>query len=211
MNIINNFLTTHFLIKTKLAQIKKSASDRGYECTLTYSNVKKLLSEKTCQYTGEEMSSTNLITFERVDNTKGYIPGNVIPVLRKANHLKGDLDSVGLKSKSIRIKHRHNNALVHENNLLTQLDEKIKRREKAIAEMQAANLKDLQKKSLVENRISNLKNKIKLDLEGAELCIKIASMIDNNKNLGSKYITKYQKLENNIRQFLNKRLFSFRD
>lgn len=73
---------------TKLNLIKLNASKRGLECTLTLQDVEKLLSVKRCYYTGIRFTDKKPRTFDRVDNSKGYIPGNVVACIEQINLMK---------------------------------------------------------------------------------------------------------------------------
>lgn len=79
-------------VLSKRLQILKSAKNRGLEFNLTDANVRKLLSTKECYYTGvafnENNDPLNIRTFERVDDTKGYVQGNVVVVTLRANRIK---------------------------------------------------------------------------------------------------------------------------
>lgn len=79
-------------VLSKRLQILKSAKSRGLEFNLTDANVRKLLNTKVCYYTGvafnENDDPLNIRTFERVDDTKGYVQGNVVVVTLRANRIK---------------------------------------------------------------------------------------------------------------------------
>ena len=79
-------------VLNKRLQILKSAKNRGLEFNLTDANVRKLLNTKECYYTGvafnENNDPLNIRTFERVDDTKGYVQGNVVVVTLRANRIK---------------------------------------------------------------------------------------------------------------------------
>lgn len=79
-------------VLSKRLQILKSAKSRGLEFNLTDANVRKLLNTKVCYYTGvtfnENNDPLNIRTFERVDDTKGYVQGNVVVVTLRANRIK---------------------------------------------------------------------------------------------------------------------------
>jgi hypothetical protein len=76
----------------KYIQKSQSAGDRGIDFSLTFSEYKKLLSRKTCAYTGATMNSLrespNQRTLDRFDSSKGYISGNVYAVTVQANAVK---------------------------------------------------------------------------------------------------------------------------
>lgn len=74
----------------------KNATNRGLEFTLTFNDIRRLLSTKRCKYTGIELTKPEGNgtpkptdrTLERIDNTKGYVTGNVVAVCHAANQLK---------------------------------------------------------------------------------------------------------------------------
>ena len=79
-------------VLSKRLHILKSANSRGLEFNLTDANVRKLLNTKVCYYTGVAFNKNNdplnIRTFERVDDTKGYVQGNVVVVTLRANRIK---------------------------------------------------------------------------------------------------------------------------
>lgn len=79
-------------VLTKRLNILKSANKRGLEFDLTDANIKALLNKKTCFYTGvvfdADSDPMNVRTFERIDDKKGYIKGNVVAVTLRANRIK---------------------------------------------------------------------------------------------------------------------------
>lgn len=87
----SNTLSLEYIL-TKRLRILKSANNRGLEFNLTDANVKALLTTKTCYYTGFIFDSDDdpldVRTFERVDDTKGYVKGNVVAVTLRANRIK---------------------------------------------------------------------------------------------------------------------------
>lgn len=79
-----------------------SAAAKNLEFTLTLAEVRRLLMTKRCPITGVElthvMAGTNLqrstdITIDRLDNSKGYIKGNVMAMCYAANQVKGNIES----------------------------------------------------------------------------------------------------------------------
>ena len=79
----------------KRLNILRNANKRGLEFNLTDSNVRSLLNKTVCYYTGVEFDSgfdpLNVRTFERIDDSKGYIQGNVVAVTLRANRIKNML------------------------------------------------------------------------------------------------------------------------
>jgi len=66
--------------------LRKSALKRDKEFNLTFADVKKLVTRKTCYYTGKRLDAHR--TTERLDSSKGYVKGNVVAVCSEANQLK---------------------------------------------------------------------------------------------------------------------------
>jgi len=79
------------------------ASKKGLDFTLTFAQYKRLMSRKTCAYSGLRFSEINEkrawknewlgLTLDRIDNSKGYIQGNVVPVCNGVNQLKGQWEN----------------------------------------------------------------------------------------------------------------------
>lgn len=81
------------LVAGKYLQIKRSAMTRNIEFSLTLKDVRKLLNCKFCKYTGIEMGGYKeyRLTFDRIDSSKGYVPGNVVACTEIANKMKNHL------------------------------------------------------------------------------------------------------------------------
>ena len=81
----------------------------GYEFGLSLISVRNLLMAKRCYYTGREMTLPNYrqdgsvpgnvpqrptdVTIDRVDNSLGYVKGNVVACCKAANSFKARLDN----------------------------------------------------------------------------------------------------------------------
>lgn len=81
-------------IAKKYLHIMKSARNRGLEFNLTLSDVKTLCNKKKCHYTGLAFNSllpAESLSFDRVDNKKGYVKGNVVACRMDVNSLKNQL------------------------------------------------------------------------------------------------------------------------
>jgi hypothetical protein len=73
----------------------QSAIDRGVTWQLTLVSLRNLLRTKTCPYTGIALTVPKVsqprqsdLTIDRIDNAKGYVPGNVMAISRAANNFK---------------------------------------------------------------------------------------------------------------------------
>lgn len=64
------------------------AKKRGVFFNLTFFDMKKLLSRKTCAYTKAKFTEDNNLSIDRINNSLGYEVGNVIAVSHNANQYK---------------------------------------------------------------------------------------------------------------------------
>ncbi|AUM58613.1 Srd anti-sigma factor [Proteus phage phiP4-3] len=91
-------------LSSKFKHLKQSAKARNKEFNLSKRYVQNICEQTKCAYSGEPISLTtkrndpNALTFERFDNSKGYVKGNVIPIKGIYNQYKGDRDAEGLKA-----------------------------------------------------------------------------------------------------------------
>jgi hypothetical protein len=80
-------------VAKKLINIHSSAQSRNLEFNLTFECVKKLLEYTTCFYTNVTFTEdgSNARSFDRVDNEKGYVVGNVVACTVDINGKKNNL------------------------------------------------------------------------------------------------------------------------
>lgn len=80
-------------VAKKLVNIHSSAQSRNLEFNLTFDYVKKLLEYNTCYYTNTPFTDDgpNARSFDRVDNEKGYVIGNVVACTVDINGKKNNL------------------------------------------------------------------------------------------------------------------------
>lgn len=80
-------------VAKKLVNIHSSAQSRNLEFSLTFEYVKKLLEYTTCYYTNVVFTEDgiNARSFDRVDNDKGYVVGNVVACTVDINGKKNNL------------------------------------------------------------------------------------------------------------------------
>jgi hypothetical protein len=80
-------------VAKKLVNIHSSAQSRNLDFDLTFEYVKKLLEYSTCFYTNVTFTEDgpNARSFDRVDNDKGYVIGNVVACTTDINGKKNNL------------------------------------------------------------------------------------------------------------------------
>lgn len=88
-------------VARKYLSLKDSAKVRGIEFSLSLTSLKNIYRSKRCYYTGQTMSlggnNHNSLTIDRVDNTKGYVSGNVVACVKWFNEAKGSLTPEDIK------------------------------------------------------------------------------------------------------------------
>jgi hypothetical protein len=80
-------------VARKMLKIHQSSVDRKLDFDLTLETVKKLLTYKTCYYTGREFEEDGAFarSFDRVNSSRGYIEGNVVSCTVDINGKKSNL------------------------------------------------------------------------------------------------------------------------
>lgn len=78
-------------VAAKYTNIIRSAVKRQLDFNLEIADVEELVSQRRCFYTGVEFDAEHILTFDRVDRTKGYVQGNVVACTTQANALKNAL------------------------------------------------------------------------------------------------------------------------
>ena len=82
-------------VAKKLVAIKTSADSRGIDFDLSLRRVRQLLATKRCYISGVKLNKIqhdpNQLTFDRLDNIKGYTDYNVVACSLKMNRLKDSL------------------------------------------------------------------------------------------------------------------------
>lgn len=94
-------------VARKLVNIHSSAQSRGLEFDLSFEYVKKLLEFTHCYYTGVAFSEEGpgARSFDRVDNDRGYIIGNVVACTTDINGKKNNLSLAEIMSLSKKLAH----------------------------------------------------------------------------------------------------------
>lgn len=94
-------------VARKLVNIHSSAQSRGLEFDLSFEYVKKLLEFTHCYYTGVAFTEDGpgARSFDRVDNDRGYIIGNVVACTTDINGKKNNLSLAEIMSLSKKLAH----------------------------------------------------------------------------------------------------------
>ena len=93
--------------KELLKRLQQSAKSRNIEFTLTCSDLNDLSFPITCPILGIPLKwhrgkpEEDSYSFDRIDSSKGYIPGNIQIISFKANRAKNNLTEKELKQFSI--------------------------------------------------------------------------------------------------------------
>src|SRR5690606_18088732 len=82
-------------VARKFIQIEGSALDRDIHFDMSLRRIRRLLETKTCFFTGVPLNFTdghpNQLTFDRIDNQKGYTDDNVVACASSFNKMKANL------------------------------------------------------------------------------------------------------------------------
>ena len=77
-------------VANKFINLMTSAKARGIEFNLTLQGIANMLRAKRCFYTNEPLTDDNR-SIDRIDNSKGYVTGNVAACTKEINMQKGNL------------------------------------------------------------------------------------------------------------------------
>jgi len=78
----------------KYLRVAQSAKNRGLEFSISLCTYKNLLRRKFCPYSGVPLVKygvNNNTSIDRIDNSRGYVPGNVIACSMDANMMKANI------------------------------------------------------------------------------------------------------------------------
>lgn len=78
-------------IVKKYVSLSHSAESRNIQFNISFSEFKKIYNTKKCYYTGVRLVHNHNFSFDRVDNSKGYISGNIVACDKAFNSLKTNL------------------------------------------------------------------------------------------------------------------------
>ncbi len=104
-------------VAKKLISIKSSADSRGIHFDMSLKKVRQLLNTKKCFITGVILNRTHLdlnqLTFDRLDNNKGYTDDNVVVCSLRMNRLKDSLSIEDITMLYLAIQKKVRNSLVN--------------------------------------------------------------------------------------------------
>ena len=91
----SNIQNSDALLAKKYLNKINDANGRGIEFTLSFADFKKLFSRRVCTYTGVRFDDSEHYspTIDRIDNSLGYVKGNVQLVSNAANRFKNYWES----------------------------------------------------------------------------------------------------------------------
>ena len=82
-------------VARKYVSLEQSSGRRGIEFNLSLLSLRNVLRAKRCYYTKvvltTEEGQPNSLTIDRVDNTKGYVTGNIVACSQEFNQRKGGI------------------------------------------------------------------------------------------------------------------------
>ena len=87
---------TDLVVATKYVTLARNAQTRGIDVTISFAELKRVLKQTHCYFTGVELNDINedenQFSLDRIDNDKGYVKGNVVACARSFNQfVKGGL------------------------------------------------------------------------------------------------------------------------
>ena len=97
MPVVDFELSMMARYKNKVADAK----NRNLAFELSFSQFRNIMAKTKCAYTGRRMTlqtgnasqKPSDITIERIDNAKGYVPGNCVAICKAANGFKSLFES----------------------------------------------------------------------------------------------------------------------
>jgi septal ring factor EnvC (AmiA/AmiB activator) len=156
-------------------------------------NINKLLSATHCEYTGVPFDDTNPMSVERIDNSLGYIPGNVIPVATMVNQIKSDNDFDKLLELKEHFENRHQARLKEYKFSALSVQRKIKGREDQIKALQKQITKLQTDLERLSQEIERMEHGEDDHARNADIVAKIIAHLKDNQNSTAKYMTWWQK------------------
>lgn len=78
----------------KYAEGRKKAKLRGLEFSIPFEIYQNLLNNFGCFYCGKDVKTDFGLSLDRIDNSKGYLPNNVLTCCRDCNRIRGEVLTV---------------------------------------------------------------------------------------------------------------------
>lgn len=101
-SVKNYYQTYKGTFRYGMTQLKSHAKQRGKEFNLSMETLRRLY-EENCFYCESETPSINI---DRIDNTKGYVEGNVVSCCVRCNRVKGEMSVEELKAHLLKMLER---------------------------------------------------------------------------------------------------------
>ena len=91
-------MPSHIAEARRLVQTYESARKRNKQFNLSAEYIHNIMQQTVCAYSGEKFGDKEAerMSLERFNNNVGYVEGNVIPVKKKYNTMRGDFELDGL-------------------------------------------------------------------------------------------------------------------
>jgi len=83
-------MSVDLVVAKKMVKLSQSAVDRGLQFDLTFTGLKNVMTAKKCFFSGVTLND-NTRSIDRVDNSKGYVTGNVVACHQLINSRKNSL------------------------------------------------------------------------------------------------------------------------
>lgn len=91
-SVTNRHSGNDVLIAKAFVSKASSSADRGIEFNLSFTSFKNMCQAKKCYFTGLTLTPETF-TIDRIDNTKGYVTGNVVACHKDFNNLKSLIEN----------------------------------------------------------------------------------------------------------------------
>lgn len=111
---------------SKLYRLSKSAPKRKKEFSLGLLYTHNLMQQTHCAYSGRAFTEEDPSSFERVDNSVGYVEGNVIAVCTSLNELRGSKSLLELETELVKVEKSLSSVVNYPSVEASSYEEKVK-------------------------------------------------------------------------------------
>lgn len=168
------------------------------------------MQETTCAYTGETFGTQEekILSFDRVDNTIGYEPGNVIPVTTHANQLKSNYTIEELLELAEKTPKRHLGFVGSVESQIAKKDQKIQSRKTQIADLERLLRKDIEDLETLRLEKEKANAAVDSSVRDGIIYSNMAQVLLQQKNIGHKYMTRWQRFTHGVSSYISKFKFT---